>query len=57
MIKIVHVRDNEVLRGVPSEVVNVIRDAVTILDTEYGEVKAGASEESKWDISCYFTGY
>lgn len=37
MIKIGHVREVETLEGVPSEIVDVIRDAVTILDTEYGE--------------------
>ena len=37
MIKIAHVREVEALRGLPSEVVNVIREAVTILDTEYGK--------------------
>lgn len=37
MIKIAHVKEVEVLKGLPSEVIDVIRDAVTILDTEYGE--------------------
>ena len=37
MIKIAHVREVEAFRGLPSEVVDVIRDAVTILDIEYGE--------------------
>lgn len=37
MIKIAHVREVEALEGLPSEVVDVIRDAVIILDTEYGE--------------------
>ncbi len=37
MKKIAHVREVEALNGLPSEVINAIRDAVTILDTEYGE--------------------
>ncbi len=37
MMKIAHVREVAALRGLPSEVVDVIRDAVIILDTEYGE--------------------
>jgi hypothetical protein len=37
MLKIAHVREVEALRGLPSEVIDVIRDAVIILDTEYGE--------------------
>lgn len=37
MIKIAHVKEVEILRGLPSEVIDVIRDAVTILDAEYGE--------------------
>jgi len=37
MIKIGHVREVEALKGLSSEVVDVIREAVTILDTEYGE--------------------
>lgn len=37
MKKIDHVWEVEALRRLPSEIVNVIRDAVTVLDTEYGE--------------------
>jgi len=41
MIKIAHVREVETLEGLPSEVVDVIRDAVNILNTEYGENRDG----------------
>jgi len=39
MVKIAHVSEVEALKGLPREVVNVIMDAVTILDTEYGEIR------------------
>lgn len=37
MLKIAHIREIEAVRGLPSEVIDVVRDAVIILDTEYGE--------------------
>ncbi|EIW19592.1 MULTISPECIES: hypothetical protein [Pelosinus] len=37
MRKIAHIEEVEQLKGVSSEVVDVIREAVTILDIEYGQ--------------------
>lgn len=37
MIKIAHVREIKSIRRIPSQVIKVIEEAVTILDAEYGE--------------------
>ena len=37
MKKIAHVRELEVITDLPAQVIKVIEEAVTILDTEYGE--------------------
>lgn len=43
MIKIIHVKDLNLLADVPLEVVDVARNAVTILDEAYGEDRDSAS--------------
>ena len=37
MIKIAHVQQLASIRGLPAEVMNTIREAVSILDNEYGD--------------------
>ena len=44
MKKIAHVRELTELAGLPVEVINVIREAVTIFDAEYGEARDVDSE-------------